>query len=109
MATIWVRFTAEGWHHWPGAPEHRAYLGVSHRHLFHVRVEVPVSHDQRDIEFHDLLDTARELWGDGDHQGRSCETLARELGEALVRLLPVAWVEVEVSEDGEAGATVKAT
>ena len=61
-ATIRVRFSEPGFHCWPQAPERRAYLRNPHRHLFYVTVACIVSHDEREIEFHDLLDEARMLW-----------------------------------------------
>lgn len=115
QATIKVRFQHPAWHCWPGAPEHRAYLAALHRHVFHVEVAVPVVHDDRAIEFHDLRDIAIGLFaGQGearpfgtDLAHRSCEMLARHMAEALARMVGQ-WCEVSVSEDGEFGAVVRA-
>lgn len=104
-AVITVRFQVEGWHHWPDAPEHRAYLGRDHRHMFHVEVSVPVAEDDREIEFHDLLDFARIRFGGGQMGGQSCEMMARD----LCRRVTVRYdrpATVRVFEDGEVGATV---
>jgi hypothetical protein len=60
--SITVRFTAPGFHQWPAAPQRRAYLRERHRHLFHVAVTIPVLHADREVEFHDLQDAARELF-----------------------------------------------
>lgn len=78
-ARIVVRFVAEGWHCWPAAPEHRSYLASRHRHLFHVEVRLPVVHEEREVEFHDLLDAAKVDFGSGEFGAASCETLARDL------------------------------
>lgn len=115
--TITARFTLAGLHHWPNAPERRAYLRNPHRHLFHVTVHTPVMHDDRDIEFHDLAEQAvrhfRRL-GDPYHPEstlvdfgpRSCEVLAEQLAKSLHAVyVPVS--RVDVSEDGENDGTWK--
>lgn len=105
--TVWATARLPGFHCWPAAPDSRAYLRERHRHLFHVRADALVSHDDRDIEFHDLSDMLREWWGHGDRQcgDRSCEALARELaGYLLERGVTV--TTAEVAEDGECGAVV---
>ena len=61
-AVIFVRFEQVGFHCWPDAPSHRAYLRASHRHLFGIEVTTRVDHDERDIEFHDLRDEAAALF-----------------------------------------------
>jgi hypothetical protein len=104
-ATLTVRFTAEGWHRWPNAPEHRAYLASSHRHLFHVEVSMRTFHDDREIEFHDVLDWARAEFGSGDFGSASCEMLARALATSGSKKYGRR-VTVAVFEDGEAGAEV---
>lgn len=102
-AVIRVRFTEAGMHYWPGAPDGRAYLRSRHRHLFVVTVETEVYHDEREVEFHDLLEEARQKFHIEDHW--SCERMARELARKLVSRYtrPVA---VTVSEDGECEAEV---
>lgn len=104
-ARIFVRFQSAGIHHWPAATGARAYLAVPHRHQFHVEVAVPVSHDDREVEFHDLLDFCRSEFPTGDLGAQSCEMLARQLGEAVLRRYHRP-VTVTVSEDGECGSVV---
>lgn len=103
--TVWAAARLPGFHCWPSAPPHRAYLRDRHRHLFHVRAAVAVRHDDRDTEFHDLMDLVRQWWGPGDREcgAASCEALARDLA-AFLGSRGLAVAEVEVSEDGEAGA-----
>jgi hypothetical protein len=105
LTTITVKFTAEGFHHWPDAPEHRAYLRHQHRHLFHVEVTTPVTHHERQIEFHDLMESAKCLFRVRD-VGASCETMAYQLASALSERLGKRPFTVAVFEDGECGATV---
>lgn len=109
-ATIHVRFTQAGFHNWPGAPDRREYLRQNHRHLFHVEVRTNVSHDDREIEFHDLADQARAIFvglqdKGGGLGGRSCEMMARSLGLALSKAHARPFT-VSVWEDNEFGSTV---
>ena len=110
-ATIWVRFQHEGLHCWPGATPRRRYLANPHRHMFHVCISTNVGHDDREIEFHDLRAEAESMFaalGDrGDFGSQSCEMLARGLAQQLVARYSRA-IAVEVSEDGEFGATISA-
>jgi len=102
-AKIFVRFRKSGFHQWLQAPRRREYLAYRHRHLFHVEVACHVDHDDREIEFHDLLDFAEQNIEIGGP--RSCEHMARKLMEKLVAEYNRPF-EVTVSEDGECGATV---
>ena len=101
---IIVRFVSEGFHYWSGAPVERAYLGSRHRHLFHVEAETEVNHDDREIEFHDLLNEARSLFPVGDLGPRSCESLARGLASASAQKYRRPF-RVAVFEDNEVGAS----
>ena len=105
LSTIFVRFQVPGFHHWPEPTSERAYLGQRHRHLFHVEVRMEVGHDDREVEFHDLLDFARAQFPGGELGGQSCEMMARQLGKEIARRFGRA-IEVTVSEDGEVGAVV---
>jgi hypothetical protein len=110
-ALITVRFIEPGFHCWPGAQGKRAYLADRHRHLFHVSVTTEVDHDDREIEFHDLMEEARSIYrnmgnGEGEYGSMSCEAMARQLGQSLIYRYHRTF-EVSVFEDGEVGATVK--
>lgn len=104
---IFVRFVEPGFHCWPDAPPHRAYLRDAHRHLFHVEVRTKVWHDNREIEFHDLLDSARSAWRERctTPLAASCEMKARAIAERLHEATSRSYT-VTVSEDGECGATI---
>jgi hypothetical protein len=103
---ITVRFRAEGFHHWPDAPERRFYLRATHRHFFHVELSTPVAHIEREIEFHDLLEEAKRRFGGPRHGSDSCETMAINLAKAMSEHYGGRPFTVSVFEDGEAGATV---
>ena len=112
-ARIHVRFRIAGNHHWKDAPKHRKYLGLDHRHLFHVEVSTEVTHDDREIEFHDLRDQASACFEEQyvgiissrDLGEASCEAIARAMGEMLAQMHKRPF-SVTVWEDGECGATV---
>lgn len=104
-AEIFIRFNFAGFHRWEGAPEHRSYLASRHRHLFGVEVKCLVNNDDREIEFHDLLDESKAFFNEPERGNQSCEMMARALGENLAKRYQRAFT-VMVSEDGECGAQV---
>jgi hypothetical protein len=106
MTSAIVTFTAEGFHHWPEAPALRAYLASQHRHLFHVRIEVEVTHADREIECHDLREFCIQAFGSGDMGSQSCEMMAEALAQQITRRFGDRRVVVEVLEDGEVGGRV---
>lgn len=104
-AEIFIRFTFAGFHRWEGAPAHRSYLATRHRHLFGVEVKCLVNNDDREIEFHDLLDESKAFFTEPERGNQSCEMMARALGEFLAKRHQRSF-SVIVSEDGECGAQV---
>ena len=116
MKKIICTFSVVGFHYWPQAPQSVSYLKMRHRHLFKIKVEHPVEHEHRAVEFHTLAaetqSVIRDLYEpiyieDGyDFSDRSCETIASELLEALTKRV-YAPSAVEVWEDDEHGARVE--
>jgi len=104
---IWVKFQRVGFHRWKDAPDRRAYLRDLHRHIFQVRVAMDILHNDREVEFHDLLEMAEGAFYTGDGTW-SCEMMAEHLAGALAREYHRR-VTVEVSEDGECGAIITVT
>lgn len=114
MKLIWVKFQRAGIHRFARAhsePElfDVSYLGSPHRHLFKMKVSIEVFHDDREIEFHQFLNYLEGSIDNGTLQldNKSCEMICDDIAElvrdkydAKRRLLIV-----EVSEDGECGAT----
>ena len=49
--SIWVKFEVIGFHCYPDAPEQVAYLRERHRHKFGFTVSMPVTHNEREVEF----------------------------------------------------------
>lgn len=121
LTTVWVEHRFTGFHRWAGAPDARGYLRALHRHSFHVHLELEVGHEDREVEFHDLLDFVVQLCatlGDGAegydddahvrHLDRmSCEAIATRILEAVLERWPLRLGSCTVSEDGEVGATVQ--
>lgn len=113
--TITTRFAVPGLHRWPDAPDRRSYLRHPHRHLFRVEVTCRVSHDEREVEFHDLAEAAEVIFRNEavpwhpdasllNFGARSCESMARTLGHTLQAAgYPI--LSVTVSEDGENDST----
>lgn len=109
MTNIWVTFDKVGFHRYPDAPDEVAYLRDLHRHVFGFRVTIQVFHDDREIEFHMFKNWLTSLYeGDLKVDYKSCEMLAQELLEKILGKYNCAerMVAVEVSEDGECGATI---
>jgi len=107
-AEIFVKFSRVGFHCWPLAPGHRSYLTQQHRHRFDVKASCEVTHDDREIEFHDMIDFGESMFADilihGDIS-QSCEAMARELARRYCHKYKRAF-SVTVGEDEECGATV---
>lgn len=101
-----VRFTVEGWHSWPEATGKREYLSQRHRHLFYIHVSIGVYHNEREIEYHDLLDFCKAKFPSGELGRSSCETLAENLINDLTMQWPGRSIQVSVFEDNEAGAVL---
>jgi hypothetical protein len=107
--TIFVTFQKEGIHRYPDAPPGVEFLRFQHRHIFHFRVTVDVFHNDRDIEFILFKRELERLYSDQtlemDH--KSCEMLSEDLIGYISNAYPGRKISVEVSEDGENGATLE--
>jgi hypothetical protein len=109
---IWVTFQREGIHKYPAAATDPnladvSFLANEHRHIFHFKVAIEVTHNDRDIEFIQF-----KRWLEGLYQGtlqlnyKSCEMICDDLYEEIATRYPDRFVEITVSEDGENGATI---
>jgi len=110
--TIFVQFQKEGIHRYPDALTNPAledvkFLGYDHRHIFHFKVEMTVTHDDRDIEFILLKRELENLYVDGTLQldYKSCEMMCDDLYDYIKEAYPNRNVTITISEDGENGAT----
>ena len=112
---IWVTFRKEGIHKYPAAATDPAlatgdqydvsFLANPHRHIFHFRVSIDVSHNDRDIEFIQFKRWLESLYSNSilalDY--KSCEMMADDLYEQIAHRYPNRDIHIEVSEDGENG------
>ena len=89
--SIWVTFRKEGIHLYPAAKDDPAlatggwddvsFLGVAHRHIFHFKVQIQVTHNDRDIEFIQFKRWLESLYDDKviELNHKSCEMIADDL------------------------------
>jgi hypothetical protein len=116
---IWVTFRKEGIHKYPAALTDPAlatgdeydvsFLGYPHRHTFHFKVWISVTHDDRDIEFIQFKRWLEKLYAEGTLQldYKSCEMMSGDLFDTISNKYPGREVWIEVSEDGENGSFIK--
>jgi len=119
LKMIWVTFQKEGIHKYPAALTDPAlatgdeydvsFLGYPHRHTFHFKVWIQVTHNDRDIEFIQF-----KRWLENLYKGnllqldyKSCEMMSDELFDTISDKYPDREVWIEVSEDGENGSFIK--
>ena len=118
---IWVTFRKEGIHKYPAAATDPnlatgdeydvSFLANPHRHIFHFRVWLGVTHNDRDVEFIQFKRWLERLYS--STQGvlsldyKSCEMMADDLYVQIAAKYPDRAVWIEVSEDGENGALIK--
>lgn len=107
--TIFITLQKEGIHRYPDAPEGVEFLRSPHRHIFHFRIDIDVFHNDRDIEFILFKRELESLYSAATLQVdyKSCEMLAEDLIDYISKKYPDRKVTVEVSEDGENGATLQ--
>jgi hypothetical protein len=110
---IWVTFQKEGIHCYPAALTEPSlsdvkFLGFSHRHIFHFRVEISVEHNDRDIEFIQFKRWLEALYSSDrlDLNSKSCEMISDDLYSQIAMQYPGRCVTIEVSEDGENGCRI---
>ncbi len=118
---IWVTFRKEGIHKYPAALTDPnlatgdkydvSFLGHPHRHIFHFRVWISVTHNDRDIEFIQFKRWLEELYN-GDQavlqlDYKSCEMMSDDLYDIISKRYPNREIWIEVSEDGENGSFIK--
>ena len=116
---IWVTFQKEGIHKYPAALDDPAlatgdeydvsFLGYPHRHIFHFRVSITVTHNDRDIEFIQFKRWLEKLYAEKtlELDYKSCEMMSDDLFDKIAEKYPNRSVKIEVSEDGENGALIE--
>jgi len=116
---IWVTFQKEGIHKYPAALTDPAlatgdeydvsFLGYPHRHMFHFRVAIKVTLNDRDIEFIQFKRWLENLYKDNviELDYKSCEMMSDDLFDQIVAKYPGRDIKIEISQDGENGALVE--
>jgi hypothetical protein len=108
---VFCTLQVEGTHCWSTCDiEEVNYLRYTHRHVFHIKAHVTVTHSDRDVEFirlkHQITKYLRDAYFN-EHQQlhvfgmKSCEMLGIEL------MREFGLSRIEVDEDHENGAVVK--
>ena len=118
MRSIWVTFTKEGIHKYPGADtdpklatggwDDVSFLGYPHRHTFYFRVWIEIFHNDRDIEFIQFKRWLERLYSGDVIQldFKSCEMIADELATEIQVKYPNRDIKISVSEDNENGCEI---
>jgi len=118
---IWVTFRKEGIHKYPAAATDPnlatgdeydvSFLASPHRHIFHFRVWLSVTHNDRDVEFIQFKRWLEKLYSSNEGvlslDYKSCEMMSDELHTHISQKYPDREVWIEVSEDGENGSFIK--
>jgi hypothetical protein len=116
---IWVTFRKEGIHKYPAAATDPtlatgdeydvSFLANEHRHIFHFRVWLGVTHNDRDVEFIQFKRWLENLYKDAtlSLDFKSCEMMSDDLYAQISQRYPSREVWIEVSEDGENGSFIK--
>jgi len=119
LKMIWVTFQKEGIHKYPAALTDSklatgdeydvSFLGYPHRHTFHFKVWINVTHDDRDIEFIQFKRWLENLYKDSilSLDYKSCEMMSGDLYDSISQRYPDREVWIEITEDGENGSFIK--
>jgi hypothetical protein len=115
---VWCTFGREGIHKYPAAATDPAlatgdeydvsFLANPHRHVFHFKVWISVTHSDRDIEFIQFKRWLKSLYSTSlDLDYKSCEMMSDDLYDVISKKYPGREIWIEVSEDGENGSFIK--
>ena len=116
---IWVTFQKEGIHKYPAALDDPtlatgdeydvSFLGYPHRHIFHFKVAIKVTHNDRDIEFIQFKRWLEKLYAEKtlELDYKSCEMISDDLYAKISEKYGGREVHIDVSEDGENGAHIE--
>lgn len=108
MSKIYAVVTTqfEGVHFYRNASGKEEFLKYPHRHLFHIKIIIQQFHDDREVEFINFKRWLNKQLVDKVVNYKSCEMIARELGDKIIKKYGKRELSVEVSEDGENGGLI---
>jgi hypothetical protein len=115
---IYVNFQKVGFHRYPAAGTDPqlcsageydvSYLAARHRHLFKFNVQIEIFHNDRELEFHQVLTYCESLFENTiEIDSKSVEMLADDLYLQLANKYPGRNMKIQVSEDGECGCLIE--
>lgn len=111
---IWVTFQKVGFHKYPSASTDEnlqdvSYLGDRHRHLFKFNVQIEIFHNDRELEFHQVLNFCESLYQEKhlEIDFKSVEMIADDLYNQLATRYPNRNMKINISEDGECGCIIE--
>ena len=111
---IWITFNREGIHAYPAAADDESladvqFLGSPHRHIFHFKVHIEVTHNDRDIEFIQFKRWTEGLFDEKVLQldNKSCEMISDDLYHHIAEKYPFRDIWISVSEDNENGSEIR--
>lgn len=92
-------------HHYPESPRSVSFLRNEHRHKFKFRVYIQIFENDRDIEFILFQRLVKGILFKipFNLRAKSCEMLADDLWNQIIKKYPDRRIKIEVSEDGENG------
>ncbi len=106
-STIIVKTQFENIHKFLEAPNKVDYLRFPHRHLFYVEIEMEVFHNDRELEFIMVKHHVDNFLRSNPFEVRdSCETMATQICEELIKQYGKRQVSCAVLEDNENGGKV---
>lgn len=110
MKKIVIKLQVEGIHCWPECPiSEVSYLKNPHRHMFYIRIEKEVEHNDRDVEIIDFKHIVTmyldEVYYSNEYDCLDFKTMSCEdIAEHLLNRFKAH--SVEVLEDNENGAII---
>lgn len=107
---IVVRNEVEFVHRYLEAPSTVIHLRNYHRHIAHIETEIEVYHDDRELEFIIVKNSINSAFNRNKiemlYVDKSCEMVAQEVIEHVVREFGNRAITCKVFEDGENGAKI---
>lgn len=96
----------EGIHFFKEASGDESFLRHPHRHLFYLKVIIEQFHDNREIEFINFKRWLDYQLKSKDINYRSCEMIATEIGQKILKKYGNRELLVSIMEDGENGGLI---
>lgn len=101
---VYVTLQKEFIHQYKDAPDEVSFLRYPHRHIAHIKVQIEVNHNEREIEFIMLKHKLEEYLNLTNLTNNSCETIADEILSFMQHEYDIDRdIQIVVSEDGENG------